>query len=168
MFNIHPISHSTFLNLIADIEKCEDCDQFGHKNKSGYKCSLYVTVQCNDIQNDTEKRKIGSKDDVGTKIEKGKGKKQRLEEASGSKSNDQVQICKSCGQMGHKSARSKECSNYKATLDEALKNELGDNYERFTRKVYLETVIRPEYKKSFTEKIKCAFSGATVCQRVYC
>ncbi|ORE06611.1 hypothetical protein BCV72DRAFT_328462 [Rhizopus microsporus var. microsporus] len=142
MFNIHPISHSTFLNLIADIEKCEDCDQFGHKNKSSYKYSLYVNS-----------KKIGSKDDVGTKIEKGKGKKQRLEEASGSKSNDQVQICKSCGQMGHKSARSKECSNYKATLDEALKNELGDNYERFTRKVYLETVIRPEYKKSFTEKI---------------
>ncbi|RCH93528.1 hypothetical protein CU097_009585 [Rhizopus azygosporus] len=55
--------------------------------------------------------------------------------------------------MGHKSARSKEFSNYKATLDEALKNELGDNYERFTRKVYLETVIRPEYKESFTEKI---------------
>ncbi|CEI86448.1 hypothetical protein RMCBS344292_00888 [Rhizopus microsporus] len=54
--------------------------------------------------------------------------------------------------MGHKSARSKECSNYKATLDEALKNELGNNYERFTRKVYLETVMRPEYKESFTEK----------------
>ncbi|ORE14247.1 hypothetical protein BCV71DRAFT_276345, partial [Rhizopus microsporus] len=92
-------------------------------------------------------------DDVGTKIERGKGKKQRLEEASGSKSNVQVQICKSCSQTGHKSARSKECSNYKATLDEALKNELGDNYERFTRKVYLKAVIRPEYKESFTEKI---------------
>ncbi|CEG75627.1 hypothetical protein RMATCC62417_10637 [Rhizopus microsporus] len=144
MYNIHFISHSTFaFNLIEDIEKCEDYDQAGHKNKGSYKCSLYVN----------KKRKIGSKDDAGTKIEKGKGKKKRLEKASSSKSNDQVQICKSCSQTGHKSARSKECSNYKATLDEALKNELGDNYGRFTRKVYLEAVIRPEYKESFTEKI---------------
>ena len=81
------------------------------------------------------------------------GKKQRLEETSSSKSNDQVQICKSCGQTGHKSARSKECSNYKAILDEALKNEIRGNYERFTRKVYLEAVIRPECKELFTEKI---------------
>jgi RecJ-like exonuclease len=153
--------HNTFVfNLIADIEKREDCGQSGHKNKGSYKCSLYVSskyafqkIQCNVIQNDIEKRKIGSKDDVRTNIEKGKGKKQRLEEASSSKSNDQAQICKSCGQTGHKSARSKECSNYKATLDEALKIGLGDNYERFTRKVYLEAIIRPEYKESFTEKI---------------
>ncbi|CEG76063.1 hypothetical protein RMATCC62417_11006 [Rhizopus microsporus] len=55
--------------------------------------------------------------------------------------------------MGHKSAKSKECSNYKAAPDKALKNELGDNYERFTCKVYLEAVIRPEYKESFMEKI---------------
>ena len=100
----------------------------------------------------TEKRKIGSKDDVGTKIEKEKGEKQRLEVASNNKSNNQVQICKSCGQTGHRSARSKECS-YKATLDEAMKNELGGNYERFARKVYLDAVIRSEYKESFTEKI---------------
>ncbi|CEG84620.1 hypothetical protein RMATCC62417_18395 [Rhizopus microsporus] len=62
----------------ADIENCEDCGQPEHKSKSSYKCSLYVS----------KKRKIGSKDDVGIKIEKGKGKKQRLEEASSSKSND--------------------------------------------------------------------------------
>ncbi|ORE03560.1 hypothetical protein BCV72DRAFT_315003 [Rhizopus microsporus var. microsporus] len=55
--------------------------------------------------------------------------------------------------MGHKSARTKECSNCKAILDEALKNKLEGNYERFTRKVYLEAVIRPEYKESFTKKI---------------
>ncbi|CAO3673669.1 unnamed protein product [Rhizopus microsporus] len=115
----------------TDIESCEDYGHPEHKSKDSYKCSLYVS----------KKRKIGSKDDVGTKIEKEKGEKQRLEVASNNKSNNQVQICKSCGQTGHRSARSKECS-YKATLDEAMKNELGGNYERFARKVYLDAVIR--------------------------
>ena len=38
-------------------------------------------------------------------------------------------------------------------LDEILKNESEDDHERFTRKVYLEAVIRPECKELFTEKI---------------
>ncbi|PHZ12662.1 uncharacterized protein RHIMIDRAFT_251598 [Rhizopus microsporus ATCC 52813] len=136
MHNIYFISHNIFvLNLIADIEKCESCGQFGHKSKGSYKCSLYVN----------KKRKVGSKDDVGTKVEKRKGKKQRLEEVSSSKSNDQLQICKSCGQMGHKSARPKECSNYKEALDKALKMNLGT--------IMSALHARPEYKESFTEKI---------------
>jgi hypothetical protein len=95
------------------------------------------------------KRKAGGKDDVQTKIDKEEGKKRRLleEKVSGSGR------CSSCGEEGHKKSTSKLCKNYKLTVDETLKSKLGNNYGRFTRKLYLRSVIRPEYENILVPKI---------------
>lgn len=81
--------------------------------------------------------------------------------ASGSKINGQVQNSKSYGETGHNSTRSKDYSNYKSTLSEALINEIGEDYNRFTRKLCLEIIVK---LRSFIRNVPCA----TICQRVYC
>lgn len=58
-----------------------------------------------------------------------------------------------CAQTGHKSSKSKKCKPYKPTLDHTLINELDEGYERFTRKLHLEIVIKSEHKESVVEKI---------------
>jgi hypothetical protein len=63
-------------------------------------------------------------------------------------------VCTSCGNLGHGSAKLKECINYKKTQEEALKDKLGEKFERYTRKLRLETILREEHKDRFNEKIK--------------
>jgi hypothetical protein len=94
------------------------------------------------------KRKAGGKDDVQTKIDKSEGKKQRLleEQTTGAR-------CSSCGEVGHKKSTSTKCRNHKLSVDETLRETFGSKYERFTRKLYLDSVIRPEYKNIFVSRI---------------
>lgn len=63
-------------------------------------------------------------------------------------------ICSSCGRRGHRTARSKECPNYKPTKVEELQALLGDNVTTFTRKVRFEKIIREEYRNQILTKVK--------------
>jgi hypothetical protein len=55
--------------------------------------------------------------------------------------------------VGHGSARSKECANYKKTQQQALQEKLGFDYERYTRKIKFDTVVRPEYQPRFKNSL---------------
>lgn len=63
-------------------------------------------------------------------------------------------ICSNCGQPGHKTARSKECPNYKPTKAEELEALLGGNATTLTRKVRFEEIIREEYRDQIQTKVK--------------
>ena len=80
----------------------------------------------------------------------------RLEQekaGSSSSSSSAPIICGSCKEPGHLNAKSKECLNYKATLSEMLQKNFGGSMEQFTRKLYLESVLRPSHKALFTDKV---------------
>lgn len=50
----------------------------------------------------------------------------------------------SCGKLRHVNA--KECKSYKPALNGFLNNQFGGQFERFTRKVYLKSVIDQRIK----------------------
>jgi hypothetical protein len=62
-------------------------------------------------------------------------------------------VCSSCHGEGHKSSRSKGCPNHKLTKQEQIQSLLGDNTVSITRKIKLDTILRPEYKMSNTSKV---------------
>ncbi len=76
-----------------------------------------------------------------------------LQGEASSSSSSAVSVCELCGQEGNLNAKSKQCANYKPTLNEKLQQDFGGNMEKFTRKVYLESVLRPSHKAIFTEKV---------------
>lgn len=66
-------------------------------------------------------------------------------------------ICKSCNNIGHPSARSKECPNHNYTLTELIERNLGAKYQRYTvslpLKSFASTVDEDVYNRAL-EKIK--------------
>ncbi|KAI7898206.1 uncharacterized protein BX663DRAFT_556018 [Cokeromyces recurvatus] len=75
-----------------------------------------------------KKKKGPTKDDYVTKIDKQK-------------------------EHGHLNVKSKQCPKYKETLTEMLQKDFGGSMEKFTRKLYLESVLRPSHKALFTDKV---------------
>ncbi|KAI7892609.1 uncharacterized protein EV154DRAFT_400804, partial [Mucor mucedo] len=45
--------------------------------------------------------------------------------------------CKSCGESGHSSARSKQCSHHNFTIQETIENKIGLNHQRYTMSIPL-------------------------------
>jgi hypothetical protein len=61
-------------------------------------------------------------------------------------------VCCDCGKPGHKSKRSKACGENKSK-EKILDAKLGAKHEIFTRKVYLTSVLKPEYRDIFTRNV---------------
>jgi hypothetical protein len=76
-----------------------------------------------------------------------------LLQGEASSSSSAVYVCELCGQEGHLNAKPKQCANYKLTLNDKLQQDFGGSMEKFTRKVYLKSVLRPLHKAIFTEKV---------------
>lgn len=106
----------------------------------------------NNIEKKSNKRKIGTKDTYQRKEDKAEGRRTRLRGSPSSTSSNIVK-CKSCGNFGHATAASKACKNHIKNQDGILQEKLGNNFQRYTRKIKFETVLRDEYKTKFTEKI---------------
>ena len=66
----------------------------------------------------------------------------------------QQSVCSSCHQVGHNTARSRDCQNYKPTKSEELEHLMGGKPISFTRKIKLQTILRPEYQSVILEKVK--------------
>ncbi|KAG1639716.1 hypothetical protein G6F44_007556 [Rhizopus delemar] len=50
-------------------------------------------------------------------------------------------LCKSCGESGHSSARSKQCKNHNYTIQEVIEKKIGLNYQRYTISVPLRSFL---------------------------
>jgi hypothetical protein len=61
-------------------------------------------------------------------------------------------VCCDCGKPGHKSKRPKACGENKSK-EKILDAKLGAKHEIFTRKVYLTSVLKPEYRDIFTRNV---------------
>ncbi|KAG2195304.1 hypothetical protein INT47_000457 [Mucor saturninus] len=99
-----------------------------------------------------KRKKATEKDDMQTKVDKQQGKQRRLSDNRNgrllSAGNSEADVkYSSCGEADHNSARSKQCRNYKLTLDETLEKHLGISCERSTRKLYLDSVVKKEYEE---------------------
>lgn len=86
------------------------------------------------------------KQSFDVKKEKKNAKKQVTE-------SDVSPVCSSCSQRGHKSSRSHECRNHRPTKDEVFFSNLGAAHTAYTRKVSLESVVRPEYAALLQSRI---------------
>ncbi|CEP17421.1 hypothetical protein [Parasitella parasitica] len=96
-----------------------------------------------------KKKKFSGKDDNTTKQAEKNG---RLDTGASLSKSGSV-ICSSCGTPGHSSARSAECPNKKPLKDNIIKAAYGREYEVYTRKVYLKSILRKEYT-SFTQRVR--------------
>ncbi|GAA5810952.1 hypothetical protein MFLAVUS_004380 [Mucor flavus] len=96
--------------------------------------------------------KFKRKNTYQRKEDKAEGRRTRLRGSPSSTSSNIVK-CKSCGNFGHATAASKACKNHIKNQDGILQEKLGNNFQRYTRKIKFETVLRDEYKTKFTEKI---------------
>ncbi|KAI7899840.1 uncharacterized protein BX663DRAFT_175972 [Cokeromyces recurvatus] len=83
------------------------------------------------------KRGVKRKDIYKEKKDKANAKRAR----SSISSSNQNLTCKSCKNMGHSSARTKECPNHNFTLKELLNRNLGFNYQRYTVSLPLKSFV---------------------------
>lgn len=81
-----------------------------------------------------------------TKQDKKAAKRQATE-------SDIVPICSSCHERGHRSSRSPECRNHKASKAEILFNNLGARHFEYTRKVAFDAVVRLEFASLLKSRI---------------
>lgn len=90
-----------------------------------------------------------------TRDEKDKEKLlKKVARAHSARGDEQVAtLCKSCKVMGHSSARSPLCQNYKAPKEDQVRAIIGE-FTSVTRKIKLETILQQEYKSSLTETIR--------------
>ncbi|KAI7893252.1 uncharacterized protein EV154DRAFT_394227, partial [Mucor mucedo] len=66
-------------------------------------------------------------------------------------------VCKSCGQNGHASARSKECPNYNYAVKELIQQNLGSQNQRYTVSIPLKSFmssVDENANNTAVEKIK--------------
>ncbi|KAI9254106.1 hypothetical protein EDC94DRAFT_243378 [Helicostylum pulchrum] len=98
------------------------------------------------------KRKApNQKDTHERQAKKSSGRRARREESSASSST--TTICSSCKGEEHKTARSKMCKNYQKTQDEVFQEVLGTKYDRYTRKIKLDTILKEDYKTKFKDRV---------------
>lgn len=62
-------------------------------------------------------------------------------------------VCAACGSPSHSSSRSRECPLHRLTIEEVIKIKYGNNAERFSRKIPLDNVVRPEFMPVLQNKI---------------
>jgi hypothetical protein len=62
-------------------------------------------------------------------------------------------VCKNCKQVGHSTSRSRECRNHIASKTEVFENNLGSQYQAFTRKLPFATVVNDQYKALLRSKV---------------
>lgn len=58
-------------------------------------------------------------------------------------------ICTRCHKSGHKTARSPKCQYHNASKQEVFKENLGQGFRAFTRKIPLDKCINEQYRNSF-------------------
>lgn len=95
---------------------------------------------------------IGTKRKDTPEEKRSKSKAKRARKATSS--NTQDSICKSCGNAGHSSARSKECPNYNFTLKELLEKNFGFTYQRYTVSLPLKTFMSGVNEDTYNEALK--------------
>jgi hypothetical protein len=100
---------------------------------------------------------VGTKNKRGTNYEEQESK--RIKKKAKYRSVDEGQesnepVCSSCHQEGHKSSRSKACPNHKLTKTEEIQGFLGNHTTSVTRKINLDTILRPEYKTVILNKVQ--------------
>jgi hypothetical protein len=96
---------------------------------------------------------VGTKHKKSTDHEKRDVKKQKREAKRSNNDNQEDVVCKNCHGKGHTSSRSKECPNRKLTKQEQVQSLLG-NHTSITRKIKLDTILKPAYKTSITNKVR--------------
>lgn len=165
----HTQLNSTIITCILASTKCKDCDKVGHSTKRSRQCEYYqpAATQGNLTRSCISKTFLTIHPNyylVGTNskrktTEKETNESKRLKKnARQSRTDDnlevRVSVCSSCHQEGHNSARSRQCTNYKPTKAEEIQALLGSNTISVTRKIKLETIVRPEYKAVFLDKVQ--------------
>lgn len=83
------------------------------------------------------------------KADKRIAKRSRKDSPPGESSVSNEDVCTNCHQPGHKSARSPKCPNYIASKKEMFKENLGQGFHAFTRKLPLDNRIKGPYKNLF-------------------
>ncbi|KAL0080026.1 CCHC-type zinc finger transcription factor [Phycomyces blakesleeanus] len=66
---------------------------------------------------------------------------------------ENIFVCFNCHQSGHESSQSKECPNHNSSKQKEVQALLG-NYTSITKKIKLETILKPEYQTLFKEKVR--------------
>lgn len=65
-----------------------------------------------------------------------------------------VPFCSNCHQGGHNSTILRRCTDYRPTKAEDIQALLGNNGISVIRKITLETIVRPEYRTVFMDKVQ--------------
>lgn len=78
-------------------------------------------------------------------------KRARIEENLNANQNHAV--CTKCKQPGHSSANSPLCPDHIPRKTAVFKENLGDNYQAFTRRIPLDNCVFDEYRDTFKERI---------------
>lgn len=67
-----------------------------------------------------------------------------------------MDVCKSCHRTGHKTARSPSCENHIKNKQETFYENLGPEYQAFTRKLPLTTCVTADHVQSLKSRIVAA------------
>ncbi|KAI7907893.1 uncharacterized protein BX663DRAFT_14086 [Cokeromyces recurvatus] len=122
---------------------CKDCNNKGHANKEYFKCKFFKEASVDDVGTSTRKRR------QTTRLKEDKQRVKRSKQDTGSISNS----CTNCGQVGHKSTRSRECPSHELSKSEVFTKNLEFPYKPFNRKIPFDCVINNDYKDILKNKI---------------
>ncbi|KAI7862865.1 hypothetical protein BDF14DRAFT_1735232, partial [Spinellus fusiger] len=121
----------------------KDCGEKGHHTKRHRLCKRYISTS--QQVGTGVKRKIFTEKRDSTRLNK---QARRLAD----KKEAPIAKCSSCGTEGHNTSRPPLCPHRKSTKIQQADDLLGKHIS-VTRKIKLETILRPEYRGQLTNRI---------------